>query len=134
MTHNSRCEDADPKSRCRCTCGGRLHGRTHEDEKEHVGQDRSVNEHMGGELGAMITKLKGRKFHCLCRNNPVITITGFMAYPHDGGLADSEGNKWWMYITCPHCDYDWSFRKIDWRADVYDDEVKNHGNDDQRDS
>jgi len=26
MTHNKRCELANPKSKCRCSCGGKYHG------------------------------------------------------------------------------------------------------------
>jgi len=26
MVHNIRCERADPKSKCRCSCGGKYHG------------------------------------------------------------------------------------------------------------
>jgi len=26
MAHNSRCANANPDSKCRCSCGGKLHG------------------------------------------------------------------------------------------------------------
>ena len=78
---------------------------------------------MGGELGEMIHKLQGKTFQCTCRKHKktweqnTITLKSFLAYPHDGGLADKDGNKWWLYHTCPHCSYDWSWWKIDNKLD-----------------
>lgn len=30
MTHNSRCAHANPASKCRCSCNGKLHGINYE--------------------------------------------------------------------------------------------------------
>ena len=33
-------------------------------------------------------------------------------YPHDGGLPDGESNRWWVYVTCPKCKYQWAWWKL----------------------
>ena len=46
--------------------------------------------------------------------------TDIRAYPHEGGLADGEGERWWIYVHCNNflkrakraCDYDTSWGKI----------------------
>lgn len=34
-------------------------------------------------------------------------------YDHDHGYS-VEGYKWpqWLYVTCPKCNYQWSFKKL----------------------
>ena len=51
------------------------------------------------------------EFQCTCgyRFNPYINIS---MYPHDGGLRDCHGKRWWVYITCPRCHYQWAYWKI----------------------
>jgi hypothetical protein len=34
-----------------------------------------------------------------------------MSYPDDGGW-DIDGQKYWLYITCPDCGYQWSLWKL----------------------
>lgn len=112
--HSERCENAKPKSRCRCRCGGSKHG-THSAQYG-IGfgpnVDRSVNINMGGDLGKAIESMTGKSFECSCRRT-IPLGSNFLAYPHEGGLADAEGNKWWLYVSCPWCDYDWSWWKIE---------------------
>ena len=74
--------------------------------------DRTVDESLGGEIGDMIKSLFRKQFQCTCHNKKMIRLETFVAYPHDGGLADKDGNKWWLYVTCPHCGYEWSWHKL----------------------
>lgn len=79
-----------------------------------------ATEKMGGELGKTIKELKGHVIDCLgvCRKR--YKITEFRAYPHDGGLADKTGKRWWLYSHCHvklrsgyMCNYDMSWHKIE---------------------
>jgi len=44
-----------------------------------------------------------------CRN---ILEPNFTMYLHSDGLADNENDKWWVYIVCPYCGYQNSFKKV----------------------
>ena len=84
--------------------------------------DRFATIDMGGELGETLSKLEGKEFDCDCawrknRESSVSTLMAFECYPHDGGLADDEGHKWWLYWTCPICGYQWSWHKIENRLE-----------------
>ena len=107
--HNSRCEDANPKGKCQCGCGGALHGLNNMTNNG-ITDERTVTERMGGEIEQTITSMKGKKFTCSCKQK--ITVNGWLGYPHDGGLTDKEGKKWWIYVECPKCEYDWSWHKV----------------------
>lgn len=108
MKHSSRCENANPKSICRCKCGGRLHGVKH--KEENTGWIRTINSNIGGSAGKVIKSLKGKKFHCSCGN--VINLNHFLAYDHNGGYEDKHNNKWWIFVECSKCKYQWSIDKI----------------------
>ena len=121
MEHNKRCDFAEPRSPCSCGCGGTLHASKYKGQTPD--SERCVNEHMGGELGAMIKKLRGKTYACngICYKPAKADM--FMAYPHDGGLADATGTKWWLYVHCTHsvrrgnkkdeCGYDMAWHKIE---------------------
>jgi hypothetical protein len=108
-----RCKNAKPDSPCKCRCGGRFHG-IKRVESEHP-YDRTVNENMGGEVAEFIKKVKDQKFTCTCTKT--FPVNQFMAYEHSGGLKDKDGKKWWVYVHCPHCSYDWSAWKLEARLD-----------------
>ena len=109
MTHNSRCANANPRSRCECSCGGKNHGINHKDFL-HENTDRGVNENLGGDIGKIIKTLTGLPFKCSCRK--IQTLGNFFAYPHDSGLEDADGEKWWLFYRCTKCHYEWSWHKI----------------------
>jgi hypothetical protein len=111
MAHNSRCANAKPKGRCRCSCGGKYHGISHDTETY---RDHSVNENLGGEIGKIIEELKDKKIRCSCGRNFI--IGSWFAYDHDGGVADKDGNKHWLYHECPYCNYQWSWWKLQRRV------------------
>lgn len=122
MTHNARCATAKPKSPCRCKCGGIYHGvdNIQNPQKETV-VDRTLNSNIRGEAGMFIAKLRGEKMKCTC--NKPFYLNHFLGYPHDGGLADEDGNRWWIYHECPQCDYQWSFGKIEHRVSQFKGEL-----------
>jgi hypothetical protein len=69
---------------------------------------------MGGEIEKFLKSMQGKSMECWCKNE--LVCGGFMGYPHDSGLADSSGNKWWLFLNCEKCNYDWSFWKVENRA------------------
>lgn len=110
MTCTSRCKGAKPKSKCKCICGGRYHAEYNKDKT--TDGTRTVNAQMGGELGETIESLQGKSFMCLGTCGKSKVIASLLAYPHDGGLEDKDGEKWWLYYECPTCGYQSSWWKI----------------------
>ncbi len=116
MTHNCRCGYANPKSKCRCSCGGAMHG------VERNAKYLMINENLGGEIEVLIKRTQGKKF--LCPSCGTIQYAcGWLAYPHDGGLADKDGNKWWVFLECEHCNYGASWHKVERRI-LVDEAIK----------
>ena len=107
MKHSTKCENADPKSICRCKCGGKYHGISHKTGTSWI---RTINSNIGGSAGKLIQSLQGKKFQCSCGHT--INLNHFLAYDHDGGYKDKHSNKWWIFIECPNCKYQWSIDKI----------------------
>lgn len=69
---------------------------------------------VGGELGDMIDLLSGKEFECTCGHGFELgDENDFVGYLHEGGLADKVGAKWWLFTTCPECEYQWSWVKIE---------------------
>lgn len=69
----------------------------------------------GGEIEEILNRLTGEAFKCTCGKTN--ELDRFIAYPHDGGIADKDGNKWWVYWHCPDCHYEWSWHKLIRRLD-----------------
>lgn len=109
MKHNIACENAKPKSKCKCRCGGLWHGTSNMQDKRI--DERTINENLGGEVAEVIKKLVGKSFVCSCEKE--IFANGWLGYQHEGGLADKDGKKWWIYIECPYCEYCWSWHKVE---------------------
>ena len=108
MKHNSRCENAKQRSKCKCKCGGRYHAINTEnkdgDDNRYI---RAVNASLGGEAGRTIKILSGVPFTCTCGKKQV--LGGFLGYPHAGGLDDKDGNRWWVFYECIGCEHQWSW-------------------------
>jgi hypothetical protein len=109
--HNMKCENANPKGKCACGCGGSMHG-LNRMENHGITDERTITERMGGEIEQEIKKLMGKHFYCGGNCKQKITIGAWLGYPHEGGLADKNGKRWWVYIECPKCEYDWSIGKL----------------------
>ena len=70
-------------------------------------------ESMGGKVGEVVKKLIDMgtvRCHGICfKDTPTTDIRG---YPHEGGIPDKDGKKWWVYVHCNNplknrtCDYD----------------------------
>ena len=73
---------------------------------------KEMNIGMGGEVAGFIEKWSGTTIRCfgVCFKNRV--MNSFKGYPHDSGLSDATGNKWWVYFECPKCRYGHSFNKM----------------------
>lgn len=110
--HNERCEHSRKKY-CKCRCRGRYHGKESY-ARTHDPNDKPMTMEMGGEIAAFLASMKGLTMECWCKNE--LICAGFMGYPHDAGLADATGQKWWVFLNCEKCNYDWSFWKVENRA------------------
>ena len=74
---------------------------------------KKCTQEMGGEVARIIDFLNNKPFLCDCGS--VLRVDNVVnGYPHDGGYADKEGKKWWLYLTCHQKDdhYDWALWKV----------------------
>ena len=93
VKHNIRCELAK-RPICRCKCSGVQHGIAVKGLDKVIGE-KYMTLSMGGEVEEVIKKLqKIKKFTCSCQHE--ILLVEFKGYPHDGGLVDREGKKWFF--------------------------------------
>lgn len=119
--HNSRCENSK-KEACKCSCNGQLHGgRSRDLSKEIENMDEiRIDESFDGEVAKFIRKYRGTEYDCFGVHKSsswqvrLHKATEFYAYPHDGGLEDGNGRKWWVFAKCsnPHqkgIEYETSF-------------------------
>ena len=111
MAHNCRCEEANPKTKCRCSCGGRLHGIAHAKYNDDAPW-RAINPSLGGEVKRTLEIFDNVPFKCTCGHTFTLTKFSFLGYEHEGGLADDKGNKWWVFFECGYCNYQWSWHKL----------------------
>ena len=107
--HPASCEFAKPDSPCVCGCGGKYHAIGWSQEYQ-TALETPITEALGGEVGEIIKKMKGKTIDCRCGNT--VTIIPLFGYLHDDGFSDADGDKWWLYTKCEKCHYDWSIWKI----------------------
>ena len=119
MSHGIRCATArTDKKFCQCSCGGSKHGiQAGLDEFIDTDFKISVTEEAGGEVGKLIKTMKGEEFPCMC--GEMIVVDEVFAYHNESGLKDDEGNLWWLYVSCPKCEYDIAFWKIEQRVKTH---------------
>lgn len=110
--HPVSCETATTR-KCTCYCKGMYHGAEIQ-SRLFVMDDEQLTVEYGGDVAEEIQKLQGKKFTCFCKH--IFDLTGnfqiFGYGPHDGGYADKNGKKWWMYLHCPECEYEWALWKL----------------------
>lgn len=111
--HNERCSHSKHKV-CKCQCGGKLHGKTFDPERFESEDSKLMTEEMGGEVAQFIESMKYRLMRCWCTTE--LVCRGFYGYPHENGLPDKDGNKWWLSLHCDKCGYDWSAWKVENRS------------------
>lgn len=68
---------------------------------------------MGGEIGKLIGETALKRYECLGLPTGHFEIVGaWYGYPHDGGIPDKDGKKWWAYQKCTQSNYEMSYRKV----------------------
>jgi len=77
-----------------------------------------MEETMGGDVKKQIIKYANVMFPCTCKK--IIENPNIMGYKHTGGKKDATGTKWWLYVKCGQCSYDWALHKIDRRVMLLD--------------
>ena len=85
------------------------------DELEMGVNEQYANVDFGGEVETVLRRLQGKKHRCSCMHENL--MDKFVCYPHEGGLPDKHGKRWWLYWRCPNCGYEWSWHKLERRLD-----------------
>ena len=66
---------------------------------------------MGGSVANYLEQYEGEEYECRgCHYESYVRT--LVAYPHDNGLADRDGNRWWLYVECPRCGHGISYGKL----------------------
>jgi hypothetical protein len=67
---------------------------------------------MGGNVQQFLDMVEGKVMPCSCGKK--LECVRLKGYLHDGGLADGSGHnrRWWVYLHCVKCGYDWVFWKV----------------------
>ena len=53
------------------------------------------------------------KTRCTCGAELPTDGANLEAYAHDGGWPlDGLPGKWWLYVVCPECEYQWALWKL----------------------
>ncbi len=115
MTHNSTCETSRKKV-CLCECEGAFHSVAYDkEEREKILGEKLMVPSMGGQIAEFLKASLGVEYYCLgIHNDNMDRILGvhnidmdrihvaneFYGYPHEGGLSDEKGNKWWVFVYC----------------------------------
>lgn len=113
--HDARCENANPKSQCRCRCHGMYHAKKIEDEQnkmEYITTNIDIS--MGGEIEKEFGDLMGKQYECPC--GEINTIESLEGYVHPGGLKDKDNYAWWIYQACQKCGHQMSWWKFKGRV------------------
>ena len=68
---------------------------------------------MGGEIEELINETALKSYNCLGLPKGHIEIVGaWHGYPHDGGLSDKDGQRWWPYQKCSQSNYEMAYWKV----------------------
>ena len=78
---------------------------------------------MGGEIEELIKETALKSYYCLgLPKGHTEIVGGWHGYPHDGGLLDKDGKRWWPYQKCSQSNYEMAYWKVKNRM-VRDQEV-----------
>lgn len=83
--------------------------------------EQEMSAEMGGAVQIKVEEIMFGRFKCSCPK--IIKIDQVIGYLHEGGVPDKNGTKWWMYVSCPECQYDWSLWKLEKRLQQYEDSL-----------
>jgi len=106
MTHNSRCANSkSPISKCRCSCGGLLHGSGFATKHPFPPnrKTRFISGIYGGQLKIVVDLMNKRKVKCPECGNKYENTNGLWGYPDENGYRDKHGIGWELITTCPKC-------------------------------
>ena len=68
---------------------------------------------MGGEVEKLIMETSLKRYECLGNPSGHTEIVGaWYGYPHDGGIPDKDGKKWWAYQKCTQSNYEMSYWEV----------------------
>ncbi len=68
---------------------------------------------MGGEVEKLIMESSMKRYECLGLPYGHTEIVGaWYGYPHEGGIPDKDGKKWWAYQKCTQSNYEMSYWKV----------------------
>jgi len=68
---------------------------------------------MGGEIEQLIRETSLKRYECLGLPAGHAEIVGaWYGYPHEGGLSDKDGRRWWPYQKCSLSNYEMSYWKV----------------------
>ena len=68
---------------------------------------------MGGDVEKLIMETSMKRYECLGLPSGHMEIVGaWYGYPHDGGIPDKDGKKWWAYQKCTQSNYEMSYWKV----------------------
>jgi len=119
--HSPDCSNAHTP-RCRCWCKGEFHGLTtgvyavidgkQSKPVDMINGEKVLTTNDGGDIEKQIRELLGKQFTCVGMCNKPLPADAVWGYPHDGGEADANGVKYWMYVKCHRCHYATSLWKI----------------------
>jgi hypothetical protein len=75
--------------------------------------ERILTTEMGGEIEQLIRETYQKRYECLGGHSGHFEIVGaWYGYPHEGGLSDKDGRRWWPYQKCSQSNYEMSYWKV----------------------
>jgi hypothetical protein len=82
-----------------------MHGIAYDkEERESIFGEKLMTKDMGGDVAEFLKANIGVEYYCLGvhdnNTEPIHVAREFYGYPHGGGLKDSKGNRWWIFIYC----------------------------------
>ncbi len=80
-----------------------------EKRQERLPDEISLTAEMGPEISGLLERTGGRSFGCFCGNE--VSAAEWHGYPHADGLQDSSWKRWWAFVVCGKCKYQWSWPK-----------------------
>ena len=79
-------------------------------------QERFLTAQMGGAIAELLRRAYQRPFESACGHSSLdCEWVGYA--PHEAGLPDADGKRWWCFMRCSVCGSDSSFQKVHRRFD-----------------
>ena len=95
-------------------CYSRLKGK--EKRQELLPEERILTVETGGEIADLIRRTFHGRYECIGGSSSHIEpVESWYGYPHDGGLSDGTGKRWWVYQKCSQSNYETAWWKVEKR-------------------